>query len=108
MSKALLVFVVLASPFGLAACGGGGLGTAASKLSARFFVADLFPAPVPVVKVREKDLRELPLSHERALAHERQQKEGFWALGGAADFVQPKLPEVGSEMDGSLLPPKDP
>ncbi|MEI7912786.1 MAG: hypothetical protein WCK77_24430 [Verrucomicrobiota bacterium] len=108
MSKALLVIFVLASPFGLGACGGAGQGTAASKLSARFSVANLFPASVPIVKVREKDLKELPLGHERALAFEKQRKSGLWAFAGTADFVQPKLPEAGSEMDGSLLPPKDP
>jgi hypothetical protein len=108
MTKALLVVIVLAGPFGLGACGGMGQGTVASKLTARLLDGDLFPAPVSIVKVREKDLRDLPLGHERALAYDRQRKFGFWALGGAADFVQPKLPEAGSEMDGSLLPPKDP
>jgi len=63
---------------------------------------------VPIVKVREKDLRDLPLGHERALAYERQRETGFWVQGGAVDFEQPKLPEPGSEMDASLLPPKTP
>ena len=108
MSKAPLVFLVLAGPFGLGGCGGAGQGTAASKLSARFSVADLFPASVPIVKVREQDLRDLPLGHQRALAYARQRESGLWAQGGVADFVQPRLPEPGAEIDGSLLPPKPP
>jgi len=102
MFRGLLVFLMVASPFGLGACG-----SVANKspLSA---VSDLFPSRVPVVKARTKDMKELPLGHERALAFEKQRKFGFWVLGGTADFVQPKLPEPGSEMDGSLLPPKEP
>lgn len=102
MSRALLVVFVFASPFGLGACGGA---INRSPLSA---VSDLFPSRVPIVKVRTKDLKELPLGHERALAFEKQRKFGFLAFGGTADFVQPKLPEPGAEMDGSLLPPKEP
>jgi len=102
MFRGLLVFLMVASPFGLGACG------SAMNKSPLSAVSDLFPSRVPVVKARTKDLKELPLGHERALAFEKQRKFGFWALGGTADFVQPKLPEPGSEMDGSLLPPKEP
>ncbi|KAB2638987.1 MAG: hypothetical protein DVB25_06570 [Verrucomicrobia bacterium] len=108
MTKPLLIVTVLVGPFGLGACGGMGQGAVASKLSAHLLDPGLWPAPIAIVKVREKDLRDLPLGHERALAYARQQQYGLLALGGAADFVPPKLPEAGSEMDGSLLPPKDP
>ena len=108
MSRVVIVFLAFASPLGLGGCGGVGQGTGAGKLAARLSVSKLFPAPVPIVKVSERDLKELPLGHERALAYDRQRKAGLWALGGAVDFVQPKLPEAGAEMDGSLLPPKDP
>jgi hypothetical protein len=67
----------------------------------------LLPGPrLQVVKVREKDLKELPSGHERALAFER--KRGFWLFGGPVDFKEPTLPEPGSAMDGSLLPPRIP
>lgn len=108
MSQALLVVLVLASLFGLGSCGGAGQGMTASKVSARFSVADIFPASVPIVKVRERDLRDLPLGHQRALAYTRQRGSGFLAQGGVVDFVQPQLPEPSSEIDGSLLPPKPP
>jgi hypothetical protein len=72
-------------------------------------LADLLPGPrVDVVKVREKDLKPLPTGHERAIAFESQHKRGFWFFGGPVDFKEPTLPEPGSEMDGSLLPPRIP
>jgi len=112
MFRALLAFLVLVCPIGLGSCGSAGRGanpTAAStKKTGWFAVPDIFPARVPVVKVRTKDLKELPLGHERALAFAKQRQSGLWAVGATAEFVQPKLPEAGSEMDGSLLPPKDP
>ena len=108
MSKAPLVFLVLASPFGLGSCGGVGQGAAAAKPSPGFSLTGLPSAAVAIVKVGEGDLKELPLGHERALAYESQRKSGLLALGGGVDFEQPKLPEPGSEMDGSLLPPKSP
>ena len=110
MSKAPLVFLVLASPFGLGSCGGVGQGTGAVKPSPDFSLTGLFPAAaaVAIVKVGEGELKELPLGHERALVYESQRKSGLLVLGGGGDFEQPKLPEPGSEMDGSLLPPKSP
>ena len=108
MSKAPLVFLVLASPFGLGSCGGVGQGAAAAKPSPGFSLTGLHSAAVAIVKVGEGELKELPLGHERALAYESQRKSGLLALGGGVDFEQPKLPEPGSEMDGSLLPPKSP
>jgi hypothetical protein len=61
---------------------------------------------VKVVEVREKDLRELPTGQEKALAYQRERKRGFWIFGGPVDFKEPDLPLPGSEVDGSLLPPR--
>jgi hypothetical protein len=66
------------------------------------------PAGVPVVEVREKDLKPLPTGHEQALAFENSRKRSFWSFMGPVDFKEPTLPEIGGEMDGSLLPPKMP
>ena len=70
----------------------------------RLSLADLRPSRIDVVEVREKDLKEMPLGKERALAFER--KKSFWAfLPGK--FKEPELPKVEEgELDGSLLPPK--
>ncbi|MDP3849096.1 MAG: hypothetical protein Q8Q59_01230 [Luteolibacter sp.] len=62
---------------------------------------------VKVVEVREKDLKPLPNGHERAIAYQNERKRGFWFFG-PVDFKEPTLPEAGSEMDGSLLPPRMP
>ena len=66
------------------------------------------PAGVQVVEVREKDLKQLPTGQERALAFENTRKRGFWLFSGPVDFKEPTLPQPGTEMDGSLLPPKSP
>lgn len=72
-------------------------------------LAGLLPGPrVKVVEVREKDLKKLPSGHERALAFENGRKGGFWFFNGPVDFKEPTLPDPGSEMDGSLLPPRVP
>lgn len=72
-------------------------------------LANLLPGPgIKVVEVREKDLQDLPTGHERALAYESGRKSGFWIFGGPVDFVEPILPQPGSELDGSLLPPRIP
>lgn len=62
---------------------------------------------VKVVEVREKDLKELPTGKEKAMAY-RTGRSGFWIFGGPVDFKEPTLPEPGSELDGSLLPPRMP
>ena len=81
---------------------------AADKLS-KFSLAGLLPGPhVGVVTVRAKDLKPLPTGHERALAYQNEHKRGFWFFGGPVDFKEPTLPEPGSELDGSLLPPRIP
>lgn len=66
------------------------------------------PPQVQVVEVRNKDLKDLPSGHERALAYENTRKRNFWFFGGPVDFKEPSLPEAGGEMDGSLLPPRNP
>lgn len=79
--------------------------SAGQKVS-QFSLADLRPARVGVVEVREKDLQELPTGRERILALENKQKRSFWFFGGPVDFEEPTLPDVGAEVDGSLLPPR--
>lgn len=70
-------------------------------------IAGLMPGPkVKVVDVREKDLKELPTGKERAIAYERERQRLFWVFSAPARFEEPALPEPGSEMDGSLLPPR--
>ncbi|OYV04435.1 MAG: hypothetical protein CFE26_16900, partial [Verrucomicrobiales bacterium VVV1] len=83
-----------------------------SKLS-KFSVTDLMPARVGIAKVREKDLKEMPLGKERALAYEAKKQSlasnrsgGFWFFKGPVDFKEPSLPTEAGSMDGSLLPPK--
>ena len=49
MSKAPLVFLVLASPFGLGSCGGVGQGTGAAKPSPGFSLTGLHSAAVAIV-----------------------------------------------------------
>lgn len=70
----------------------------------QFSIADLRPSKIDVVEVREKDLKEMPLGKDRALAYER--KKSFWSfLPG--NFKEPDLPEIQEgELDGGLLPPK--
>ena len=72
-----------------------------------FSLANLFPVTgVKIVKVRKKDLQELPSGRERALAYQNSHKSDFWIFGGSVDFKEPKLPEQENEPEGSLLPPK--
>lgn len=70
----------------------------------QFSLANLRPSKIDVVEVREKDMKEMPLGKDRALAFER--KKSFWAfLPG--NFKEPDLPEIQEgELDGGLLPPK--
>jgi hypothetical protein len=71
-------------------------------------IARILPGQrVKVVEVREKDLKELPTGKEKAVAY-RRGNGGFWIFGGPVDFKEPTLPEPGSELDGSLLPPRMP
>lgn len=70
-----------------------------------FSLADIRPAKIDVVEVREKDLRQLPTGEERLLAHQRSGR--FFGFFGRADFVEPDLPEQGAQLNGSLLPSLD-
>jgi len=71
-------------------------------------VSTVRPPGIKVVEVREKDLKELPSGQEKALAYASKRKRSFWSFAGPVDFQEPTLPEVGGEMDGSLLPPRTP
>jgi hypothetical protein len=71
-------------------------------------LANLLPGSrIKVVDVREKDLEEFKTGKELAQAYKRE-RSGFWIFGGPVDFKEPTLPEAGSELDGSLLPPRMP
>lgn len=78
--------------------------TEASKNS----IAKLMPAPgVPVVEVREKDLKALPTGQEQALAFEKGRRNRFWNIfSGPVDFEEPVLPADVGALDGDLLPPR--
>lgn len=70
----------------------------------KFSLADLRPSKIDVVEVREKDLKDMPLGKDRALAYER--KKSFWSFVPGS-FKEPDLPEIEpSELDGGLLPPR--
>lgn len=83
------------------------MGSGVSKFT-QDSIAKVMPARIPVVKVREKDLKPLPTGQERAMAFERtRQRGGFFGLfSGPANFEEPKLPTDVGVMDGELLPPK--
>lgn len=83
-----------------------GTSAATSKVSelSTLAVNQINPPGVKVVEVREKDLKKLPTGKERALAYQNTRKR-FWFFDGPVDFQEPTLPEVGGELDGSLLPP---
>lgn len=66
------------------------------------------PPGVKVVEVREKDLKEMPSGHEKALAFENTRKHRFWFFNGPVDFAEPSFPLPSGETDGSLLPPRTP
>ncbi len=57
-----------------------------------------------VVEVHEKDLKKLPLGSERALAFQQSGGIGWWPLGDVKSEPA-ALPEPGSDVDPSLLPP---
>lgn len=61
---------------------------------------------VAVVEAREKDMKQMPLGKERALAFDQQRKRSFWSFA-LPNFKEPTLPVItGEEANGSLLPPK--
>lgn len=70
-------------------------------------VGDLLPSKrPPVVDVRQKDLKDMPLGHERALAFQEKKRQSWWFFSGPVDFKEPELPDVEAEMTSGLLPPK--
>ncbi len=70
-------------------------------------IAKLMPARMPVVEVREKDLKPLPTGQEQAVAFEKSKRNRFWNIfSGPVDFEEPQLPAESAAMDGDLLPPK--
>jgi hypothetical protein len=81
-----------------------------SKVSeaSRDSIAKLMPGPrIPVVEVREKDLKPLPTGEEQALAFEKSRRNRFWNMfSGPVDFKEPVLPSDVGVLDGGLLPPK--
>lgn len=92
----------------LASCGAvDAVKTSTAKATAgigQFSLADLRPSKINVVEVREKDLKEMPLGKDRALAFER--KKSFWSFF-PGNFKEPDLPMIQEgELDGGLLPPK--
>ncbi len=62
---------------------------------------------VPVVDVRENDLKELPSGSELAKLQSRSRYGSFWMFGGPADFREPDLPPPGTLIEDGLLPPLD-
>ena len=61
---------------------------------------------VAVVEAREKDMKQMPLGKERALAFDQQRKRSFWSFA-LPNFKEPTLPVVtDEESDATLLPPK--
>ena len=70
-------------------------------------IAKLMPARLPVVEVREKDLKPLPTGQEQAVAFEKSRRNRFWNMfSGPVDFEEPVLPADVGALDGDLLPPK--
>jgi hypothetical protein len=70
-------------------------------------IAKLMPARIPVVEVREKDLKALPTGQEQAIAFEKSRRNRFWDMfSGPVDFEEPVLPADVGSLDGDLLPPK--
>lgn len=72
-----------------------------------FSVAKLIPGSnrPPIVQVRERELKEIPTGHERAVAFEKSRRNRFWIFGGPVNFVEPELPVDDGVAEGTLLPP---
>ncbi|TAG10433.1 MAG: hypothetical protein EAZ42_03570 [Verrucomicrobia bacterium] len=70
------------------------------------------PAGVPVVEVREKDLKKMKTGEERALAYVKSRdrdavRNSSW-FSGPVSFEEVPLPDdLGAEADDILLPPKN-
>jgi hypothetical protein len=97
-------------------------GRAGSALSGGFrrlasAASSPFGPDIPVVEVREEELRDLPSGHEKLLAYQARQqraaREREFFGSGSMNFPEPELPQEGESADdaslgGGLLPPKDP
>ncbi len=92
----------------LASCGAGDATANLGERVRYFSLNDLRPAKVQVVDVREQDLKEMPLGGERALAYEKSaaRTARHWIFSGPVNFQEPVLPEAGTDVADSLLPPK--
>lgn len=102
MFKPLLC--ICAASLLLASCGAVDAVKNSTASMSHFSLADLRPSKIDVVEVREKDLKEMPLGKDRALAFER--KKSFWSFI-PGNFKEPDLPKIEEgELDGGLLPPK--
>lgn len=85
---------------------------AGSSLAA-FSPSDLMPSRVKVVEVRQKDLQEITLGKERALAYAANKQaiarrdSGFWNFfRGPVEFKEPTLPAGDPATGDGLLPPR--
>jgi len=111
MSQAILGALIL--PITLTSCGTMKVVTAAKEKTSSGVTAladaswgRLTKPKVPIVEVREKDLKELPTGEEQALAFDNRKKRSFWGLfSGPVDYKEPTLPLNSGELDGTLLPP---
>ena len=69
-------------------------------------MAKIMPPKIPVVEVREKDLKKVQTGQEQAVAFEKTRRNRFWGIfSGPVDFKEPALPSDNGMMEGDLLPP---
>jgi hypothetical protein len=69
-------------------------------------MAKIMPPKIPVVEVREKDLKQVKTGQEQAVAFEKTRRNRFWGIfSGPVDFKEPALPSDNGMMEGDLLPP---
>lgn len=101
---AALAFASCAQVNQLKTATAGGLAKATDATRDSF--AKLMPSRIPVVEVREKDLKDRPTGHEQAIAFEKTRRNRFWSMfSGPVDFQEPALPDDSGSIDSGLLPP---
>ena len=85
-----------------------GSGVAKLGTASKDSLAKLMPGPrIPVVEVRQQDLRDIKTGRDQAVAFEKTKRNSFWGFfSGPVDFKEPELPVESAAMDGDLLPPK--
>lgn len=72
-------------------------------------MAKIMPPKIPVVEVREKDLKQVTTGEQQVVAFEKSRRNRFWDMfRGPVDFQEPALPDNAGGMDGDLLPPPPP